>query len=90
MRSWQDFDFVHLAVLPLFLFSTTFYPLTTYPRWLQVVVQFFPLYHGVALARGLTLGVVGPGLLVHAAYLATMGLIGLRVSSRRLGRLLLT
>jgi lipooligosaccharide transport system permease protein len=90
MRSWQDFDFVHLAVLPLFLFSTTFYPLSTYPRWLQAVVQLFPLYHGVALVRGLTLGVVGPGLVVHAAYLAAMGLLGLRLSSRRLGRLLLT
>jgi lipooligosaccharide transport system permease protein len=90
MRSWQDFDFVQLAVLPLFLFSATFYPLSTYPRWLQLVVQCFPLFHGVALVRGLTLGAVGPGLVVHAAYLAGLGLIGLRIASRRLGRLLLT
>jgi lipooligosaccharide transport system permease protein len=89
MRSWQDFDFVQLAVLPLFLFSVTFYPLSTYPRWLQLVVQCFPLFHGVALIRGLTLGAVGPGLAFHAGYLAVMGVVGLRVSSRRLGRLLL-
>ena len=37
MRSWQDFDLVTLAVLPMFLFSTTFYPLSVYPRWLQIV-----------------------------------------------------
>jgi lipooligosaccharide transport system permease protein len=90
MRSWQDFDFVQLAVLPLFLFSATFYPLSTYPRWLQIVVQCTPLFHGVALVRGLSVGAVGPGLLLHAAYLAVMGLLGLRVTSRRLARLLLT
>jgi lipooligosaccharide transport system permease protein len=90
MRSWQDFDFVQLAVLPLFLFSATFYPLSTYPRWLQIVVQCTPLFHGVALLRGLCVGAVGPGLLLHAAYLAVMGLLGLRVTSRRLARLLLT
>ena len=90
MRSWQDFDFVQLAVLPLFLFSGTFYPLSTYPGWLQIVVQCSPLYQGVALVRGLTLGMVGPVLLLHALYLAVMGLTGLRVASRRLGGLLLT
>ena len=31
MRSWQDFDLVQLALLPMFLFSTTFFPLTVYP-----------------------------------------------------------
>ena len=46
MRSWQDFEFVQLAILPMFLFSATFYPLSTYPRPLQVVVQLTPLYHG--------------------------------------------
>ncbi|HLY83016.1 MAG TPA: ABC transporter, partial [Acidimicrobiales bacterium] len=74
----------------LFLFSATFYPLSTYPRWLQIVVQCTPLFHGVALVRGLCVGAVGPGLLLHAAYLAVMGLLGLRVTSRRLARLLLT
>ena len=49
LRGWQDFEFVQLAVLPLFLFSTTFYPLSTYPRPLQVVVECTPLYHGIEL-----------------------------------------
>jgi lipooligosaccharide transport system permease protein len=89
MRSIQDFDFIQLAILPLFLFSATFYPLSTYPRWLQLVVQCSPLFQGVALIRGLTLGRLGPELLVHAGYLAIMGLLGLRVASRRLGKLLL-
>jgi lipooligosaccharide transport system permease protein len=89
MRSWQHFEFVMLATLPMFLFSATFYPLSVYPRPLQIVVECTPLYQGVALMRGLTLGVVGPGLLWHVAYLALMGLAGLYVAGRRIGRLLL-
>jgi lipooligosaccharide transport system permease protein len=90
MRSWTDFDLVTLATVPLFLFSATFYPLSTYPRALQVVVQLTPLYHGVDLLRSLTLGHVGPGQLIHVAYLLAMGLLGLRIAGRRLERLLLT
>ena len=73
MRSWQDFEFVMLVSLPMFLFSTTFYPLSVYPRALQVVVECTPLYQAITLIRGLTLGVVGPALLVPVAYLALMG-----------------
>lgn len=89
MRSWQDFDLVQLVVLPLFLFSATFYPITAYPEALQVVVRLSPLYQGVDLVRALTTGAVGPLSLVHVAYLVVMGLIGLAIASRRLGRLLL-
>ena len=89
MRSWQDFEFVTLATLPMFLFSTTFYPLSVYPRPVQILVECTPLYQGVALLRGLTLGVVGPGLLWHVLYLALMGLAGLYVAGRRISRLLL-
>jgi lipooligosaccharide transport system permease protein len=89
MRGWTDFDLVQLVLLPLFLFSTTFYPLSTYPRWLQVVVQLTPLYHGVALERGLALGQIGPALVGHAAYLAVMGAVGVRIAGRRIQTLLL-
>jgi len=89
MKSWQDFDYVILASMPLFLFSATFYPLSVYPRAVQVIVEWTPLYQGVVLLRDLTVGVVGPDLLWRAAYLAVLGLIGLYVSGRRLARLLL-
>ena len=89
MRSWQDFDLVTLAVLPMFLFSTTFYPLSVYPRWLQVVVECLPLYHAVELMRGLTTGVVGLGLLGHLGYFVVMVVVGVVVASRRLETLLL-
>jgi lipooligosaccharide transport system permease protein len=90
MRSWQDFEFVMLVSLPMFLFSTTFYPLSIYPRALQIVVECTPLYQAITLIRGLTLGVVGPALLVPVAYLALMGVAGLLIAGRRVSRLLLT
>ena len=89
MRSWEDFDSVQLVILPMFLFSTTFTPLGTYAAGLRWAIQATPLYHGVALLRGLCTGAVGPSLLAHAAYLAVMGLVGLVVAARRMERLLL-
>ncbi len=89
MKSWQDFDYVLLASMPLFLFSATFYPLSVYPRPLQVVIECTPLYQGVVLLRDLTLGVVGPDLLWRAGYLAALGLAGLWASGRRIAKLLL-
>lgn len=90
MRSWQDFDMVTLVTLPLFLFSATFYPLTVYPGWLQVVAQFSPLYHGVDLIRGLTLGNLDWSLVGHVAFLLGMGAIGLAIAARRVEKLLLS
>jgi lipooligosaccharide transport system permease protein len=89
MRSWQDFDKVSLALIPLFLYSATFYPLSVYPGWLQAVVRCTPLYQGVALLRGLDLGVVSWSLAGHAAYLAVAGCLGLAVATRRMAALLL-
>jgi lipooligosaccharide transport system permease protein len=84
MRSWVDLDMVNLALLPLFLFSATFYPLEVYPRPLQVLTHLSPLYHGVELIRSLTLGVVHPGLLGHIAFLLVMAGVGAVIAARRL------
>jgi lipooligosaccharide transport system permease protein len=89
MRSWQDFDIVSLAFIPLFLFSATFYPLTVFPGWLQAVVRCTPLYQGVVIERAADLGVFTWSLLIHVAYLAAMAVGGVMITRRRLGRLLL-
>ena len=89
MRTWQDFEFVNLVQLPMFLFSATFYPLSVYPHAIQIVVRCTPLYNAIALMRALMLGAVGPYQLVNAAYLAVMGLIGLWIAARRVDGLLL-
>ena len=89
MKTWQDFDLIQLVVLPMFLFSGTFYPIDGYPEALQIFVRLTPLYQGVDLIRALTVGAISPILLVHVAYLAVMGIVGLAVTSRRLDKLLL-
>lgn len=89
MRSWQDFDFITLTVLPMFLFSATFFPLERYPGGVQWVVQATPLYQGVLLCRGLVTGSFDWDMLGAVAYLLVMGVVGLVVASRRFGRLLL-
>jgi lipooligosaccharide transport system permease protein len=89
VRKWQDFDLMQLVLLPMFLFSATFYPITQYPEPLRLLVQLTPLYHGVSLLRGLALGMVGGQQLFDVVYLVAMGAAGLLVSSRRLAVLLL-
>ena len=88
MRSFVDFDYVNMAMIPLFLFSATFFPLVRYPAGLQTVIRLTPLYQGVVLERSLVIGDLHWTLLLHVAYLGAMGLIGLRVASRRIGLLL--
>ena len=90
MRSWQDFDLVTLALMPMFLFSGAFYPLSVYNHQVRILIEALPLYHGIDLLRALTLGRVHVGLLWDVLYLAVMGLLGAVVAARRLERLLLT
>jgi lipooligosaccharide transport system permease protein len=88
IRSWADFEYVPSVQIPLFLFSATFYPLSSYGDW-GWVVQLSPLYHGVAIVRALNVGDVGPMMLVHAAVLFVIGVAGVAVASRRIRTLLL-
>jgi lipooligosaccharide transport system permease protein len=89
VRKWQDFDIVQLALMPMFLFSGTFYPISAYPEALQIVVECTPLYRGVHLIRALTTGTPDIWIAADVAYLLAMGFIGLAIVSRRLNRLLL-
>jgi lipooligosaccharide transport system permease protein len=89
MRSWQDFDYIQLAIVPMFLFSATFFPVSAFDGALRWVVEVSPLYRGVALVRELTTGTVSAASLWSVGYLLVMGSIGLLVASRRFDRLLL-
>ena len=89
MRSWADFEYVSAVTLPLFLFSATFYPVSSYGDWAWVV-QLSPLYHGVALVRAANLGVFEWSLFGHVAVLAALAVVGIVVASRRVEALLLT
>ncbi len=79
------------GITPLFLFSGTFFPITQLPPPLQVFAALTPLYHGVALTRGVALGTLDPATaLIHVAYLTVLaiaGTIAFRITlQRRLGR----
>jgi lipooligosaccharide transport system permease protein len=79
------------GLVPLFLFSGTFFPITQLPGWLQVVAQATPLYHGVALCRGLVLGHVGLAAAgAHLAYLVALSATGFVVAIGTYRRRLVT
>jgi lipooligosaccharide transport system permease protein len=90
MRSWQDFEYVTLTTLPMFLFSATFFPVTAFPSVVRWIVELTPLYRGVVLCRELTTGALSWGSAVSVVYLVAMGVGGLLVVGRRLDKLLLT
>ena len=71
-RDPSDFQWVQLVMLPMFLFATTFYPLSVYPRAIQILVECLPLYHAINLIRGLALGTIGAEAVVAVAYLTVM------------------
>jgi lipooligosaccharide transport system permease protein len=79
IRSNENFNVVfRFIITPLFLFSGVFFPLSRLPESLQVVAWFTPLFHGVELVRGLTLGTVeSPTWVAHVAFLAGMLAIGI-------------
>jgi lipooligosaccharide transport system permease protein len=79
-----------LIVIPLFLFSGTFYPVGLYPGYVRPVIQATPLYHSAELLRNLTTGNVGAGTLVHVAYLTVMFVIASVVAIRLIRRRLIT
>jgi lipooligosaccharide transport system permease protein len=70
------------GITPLFLFSGTFYPVESLPAIVQPLAWITPLYHGVVLARGLSLGTIGtpqlpPELaLLHLAVLVAFTVVG--------------
>jgi lipooligosaccharide transport system permease protein len=65
-------------IIPMFLFSGTFFPVTQLPKALEWLAYATPLWHGVDLCRSLTLGTVHwPLALVHVLYLSAWGVAGL-------------
>lgn len=84
MKTFQQMDWISFVMLPMFLFSATFYPITVYPEPIQYVVQALPLWHGVELVRGLTTGVLHAGMWWHVLYYLAMIAVGLVVTTRRL------
>ncbi|HEY4269880.1 MAG TPA: ABC transporter permease [Galbitalea sp.] len=89
MKTFQQMDWINFVLLPMFIFSATFYPITVYPQAIQYVVEALPLWHGVELVRGLTTGSLSWGLLWHVLYYVVMIAVGLVFTTKRLRALFL-
>jgi lipooligosaccharide transport system permease protein len=89
MTSFQQLNWLNFWLLPLFLFSGTFYPITNYPEWMQTIIQALPLWQAIAMMRGIMFGVIDGALLAHVAYFVVIASIGLFATTRRLEALFL-
>lgn len=89
MRGFADFEFVPTATMPMFLFSATFFPLSSYGSWAWLA-QLSPLYHGVALVRAANAGVFSLAAVGHVVVLLAIAVVAMSVAARRLGKLLLS
>ncbi|MBC7591799.1 MAG: ABC transporter permease [Salinibacterium sp.] len=89
LKTFQQMDWIPFVLLPMFLLSATFYPLSVYPQPIQFVVQLLPLWHGVELVRGLTTGALAPVMGLHLLYFVVMIAVGLFFTTRRLRALFL-
>ncbi|MDP4886581.1 MAG: ABC transporter permease [Aquiluna sp.] len=84
LKSFQQMNWVTFFLLPMFLFSGTFFPVSVYPQWIQTIVQALPLWQGVELIRSLMLGNISASLWSHVIYFAVMIALGLWFTTVRL------
>ena len=89
IRTFQQLDWVTFIMLPMFLFSATFYPLDVYPQAIQWMIQILPLWHGVELLRQLSVGAFGIMTVVHVLYYVLMIAGGMALTTNRLKALFL-
>jgi lipooligosaccharide transport system permease protein len=89
-RKVQDFDMVMgLLVMPMFLFSGIFVPISRFPETVQWLMRATPLYHAVGLLRQLTTGSVSISIAGHLTYLIVGGTVAFCVAMYRLERALI-
>lgn len=90
LRTVQDFDIpMGLIVMPMFLFSGTFFPIDRYPWFIQAFMEVTPLYHAISLIRGLTTGAVGWAQLLDFGYLVVFFSLAMWFAMSRMERKLI-
>ena len=90
LKSFQQMNWVNFVLLPMFLFSGTFFDITkAYPDFVVWFIQALPLWHAIELVRGLMTGVVGLATLGHVLYFVAMIALGLVFTTKRLTALFL-
>jgi lipooligosaccharide transport system permease protein len=89
LKTFQQMDWVNFVMLPMFLFSATFYPLSVYPQPIQWLIQAMPLWHGVELLRQISVGTFTAATPVHIGYYLVMTAAGMLLTTLRLRQLFL-
>ncbi len=87
--TFQQMDWINIALLPMFMFSATLFPITVFPVPVQWFVMALPLWHGVELMRQLSVGHFEASTGVHLGYFLVMSLLGIAFTTRRLRSLFL-
>jgi len=86
-KSYQQMGLINISLLPIFLFSGSFYPLSVFPDWAQVIIKTLPLWHAIEMVRNLSLGIINLSLLGHIVYFVVMVVVGLFFTTKRLNAL---
>ena len=87
MKSHHQMNFFEIFLLPMFLFSGAFYPLTVFPGWVQAIIKALPLRQGIELVTKAMAGDFSIHLLVNVSYFVVMICVGLFFTTRRLNAL---
>ena len=87
MTSFQHMGLINIVLLPITLFSGSFFPLSLLPGWLEVIIRWTPLTQGIDLMRMLTLGTIDASIFVHLIYFALFIAGGLYFTTKRLNAL---
>jgi lipooligosaccharide transport system permease protein len=89
LKTFQQMDWINFIMLPMFLFSATFYPLSVYPEAIQWLIQAMPLWHGVELLRQISVGAFTAATPIHIGYYLVMTAAGMLLTTVRLRQLFL-
>jgi len=87
MTSFQHMGLINIVLLPITLFSGSFFPLSLLPGWLEVIIRWTPLTQGIDLMRMLTLGTVDASIFIHLIYFTLFIAGGLFFTTKRLNAL---
>ncbi|MFB6719241.1 ABC transporter permease [Kribbella sp. NPDC056345] len=88
IRRRQQFEFLSLAILPLFLFSGVFVPVSSLPPAISVLIELTPLYHAISLVRGTVSAAPIMSLVPSTAYIVAVTVLAVFVASRRTQKIL--
>ncbi|MGV8908461.1 MAG: ABC transporter permease [Propionicimonas sp.] len=87
--TFQQMDWINIALLPMFMFSATLFPISVFPEVVQWFIMALPLWHGVELMRQLSVGHFEASTWLHLGYFVIMSVAGLGFTTRRLRSLFL-